>query len=67
MHSLLMAGDFALPVTYLQGRESVGEDDGQHHVPAEAGAGDSSHPEPLRGIKSGQITFLGLLNISFLF
>lgn len=38
--------------------------DGQHLV--QAGADDSSYPEPLRGIKSGQVTFLGPLNISFL-
>lgn len=32
----------------------------------EAGAGDSSYPEPLRGTKSGQVTFLEPLNVSFL-
>lgn len=47
-------------------REAVGGGDGQHRVPEEAGAGDSSYTEPLRGTRPGQVTFLGPLNTSFL-
>lgn len=62
MHTLLMAGDFAVSSRVPQvpfcsachfspgslGKEAGAADNEQHHVPAKAGAGDSSHPESLR-------------------